>query len=513
MARGQGGLKWWLLVLLVAAAPDSARCDSVRTPVDAVRAALADGQSLPPARQPYARYLSAHFAPEAERADYARATSFLINSLSRERAIAPVAVVAEGGLLRVLLDDYGIDPKAWDKLAATGSGPQATQTPEPYFQTRLVQIVDQYEDQERVKRVPIRDNYGRTYWREQKTTERVRVGSSKNFVLAAAPWLHAEGIAALQTLTQSQTPVVRADWWLANASIAPGYYDLLSLGARVEDFEALAFADRKLAERARSQTQGAVTFSSVALHNRALERTPTVSGYLGGYLWRSLDAAKSTDDRDFVNVLLDQRFDATEQIASLPNGLQAYFLTDGKGARLDVAVAGVAIDNETTLADKQVYTARNCMVCHARGMRAIQDEVRSLTWGQVSLLVVDRFQAKRVKDLYFTADLSQIVAHDGQLFEAALKATNGLTGAENGSLFERLLKRYLDEPVTPERLAAEAGVSVEVLLAALKQEHVPELLRVRLDHSLVGLIAGRPARRDQIERSFGQLMLLLGGGR
>jgi hypothetical protein len=202
--------------------------------------------------------------------------------------------------------------------------------------------------------------------------------------------------------------------------------------------------------------------------------------------------------------LLDQRFDATEQILSLPNGLQAYFLTDGQGQRLDVAAAGIAIDGETSLIDKQVYAGRNCITCHARGMRAIQDEVRSLTWGQVSLLVVDPVAAKRVRDLYFAADLRLIVEHDSQLFEAAVQAANGLSGADNARLFERLIRRYLDEPVTAERLAAEAGISTEQLLATLKQAK-------GIDHSLVGFLASppRPARRDQTEKSFAQLLGLL----
>lgn len=482
-----------LLVLFIG--PALGRSEPPTTPASSVRLALADARTLGP-RAVEARYLSVYHIAPGERPDYYRAISFLVLSLSRERTIIRPALVpgSEDTLIRVLLTDYAIDAKGWDRLAAEGSGPAASRQPEPYFQTKLVHLVDTYESKQVFAGY---DQYGRPQYRVQQTKN----GTKRETTLAAAPWLPAGEIAQLIAITQSQAPILRGDWFLAFASWAPAYYQLLGLGEKLADFERLAFADEVLAAKARAQVKGAVAFSSVALHNRTLNRIPTISGVLGGYFWLSKDTKASIDDRDYLNVLLDEKFDATEGICSLPNGLQAYLLTDGAGKRLDVALADIAIDGETGLADKQVYAARNCVTCHARGIRPIQDEVRALSRDQIALLVTDPTQARRVADLYFSIDLAAVVEHDNAQFAQAVRLANGLTPAANGALFERLVATYLDAPVTPERAAAEVGVSVEEFRARLSRA-------VSIDHSLTAFLSAppRPTRRDQFERAFAQLM-------
>jgi hypothetical protein len=505
-------VKWsWLILVLTGV---TLAAEPVYTPASSVVFALADARTVPASRQPYLRYLSAYQAIAAERPDYASCVSFLVNSLSRERTITRPLVVpgSDGTVIRVLLDDYQLSPAAWDKLIATGSGPLASQTPEPYFQTRIASLVETFEDREvpKTRQIAYRDAYGRPGYREERYTalERVKTGTKPTIALATAPWVPTNEMAALVALTQSQTPIVRADWLITFASWAPGYYSLLGLGSSTKDFERLVFADEKLAAKARAQVKGAVTFSGVALHNRTLNRIPTVSGVLGGYYWESHDANKSIDGADFINVLLDEKFDATEIIASLPNGLQAYFLADGQWKRLDVAAAEIAQDHETLLQDHQVWAARNCITCHARGIRPIQDEVRGLSRDKIALLVADPKQARRIADLYFSADLTQVVKHDQALFVAAVRAANGLSPEANGALFERIVQGYLDAPLNAQKIAAEAGVTEEQLLAVLRNA-------AGVDHVLTGLMQSppRPVRRDHFERAFGQLQVLLGGKR
>jgi hypothetical protein len=468
----------------------------IYTPYDGVRFALADAVRLSSDRQLYARYLWVGHLPKAERKRWLATIAFDLNSLSNNKVLILPAFVegSDDTVIRFFLDDYGIDAFAYGRLVARGSGP--VPAPEPYFRTQFVLLIDHEDYQEY--------DYGTQRWlwkrREIQPYQIKKSGSP--------PWITApdngKAITSLIAVTQSQYPIIRADWFNANAMIAPAYYDLLGLGDRAEDFERLVLADEKKARKARVDLKGVVVFSGVALHNRTLTRIPTIATALGGYYWETHDTLKSIDDRDYVNVLLDEKFDATEVIATLRNGLQAYDLTDGSGKRLDVANAAIAVDGETKLADKQVYSARNCITCHSAGIRPFEDEVRALSRTEIALLVSDKRQARRVSDLYFSLDFGPVVAFDQSIYAASVKACTGLSAAENASQFERFTIGYIDQPVTPEMAAAEAGVAPNVLIGKLQRAG-------NIDHTLAGFLRKpvRPARRDQFEKSFGQMMEVL----
>lgn len=482
---------------------------TIWTPYDSVRFAWSDADTVAKQsaqRASYRRYLSLYHLPPSQRAGYAKACSFLLNSLSREKAITVPGFVpdSEQTVIAFQLDDYQIDPEIWDKLAAKGSGPADSAQPDPYFQARFVKVEEEYEW------YGTPDGYGGYRDKYKKYTGK----KIQHVELGPAPWLLFDGGVAwkgLTAATKTDHPILRADWFLAMASWAPLYYDFLGLGKTSKDFEALVFADEELARKAHAQVKGVVTFSPVALHNRTLTRTPTLGRAVGGYYWESHDTNKSIADRDYINVLLDEKFDATEVIATLRNGLQAYFLTDANGNRLDVAVAGIAQDHETGLQDHQVFSGRNCMTCHAKGIRPIDDEVRALAdmRKQLTLLVADgdehqRQRARRIQDLYFTDDLDEAVKLDQAFFEAAIQKATGTSGAVNGAFFARAIIGYLDQPVTPELMAAETGVPLAQLDDILKRA-------IGIDHTLVGAIPRppRPARRDQWEQSFAQIQDLI----
>jgi hypothetical protein len=513
-----------LATMAVATLGIAAEPDASSTPFGSVLAAYNDVQHLPMGKT--IRYLSIYNLPLADRPKMAETVSFVLNSLSKEKIISRPVLLPGGFVLRVDLSLYGIDPQAWDRLAANGSGPVDSQFPDPYFHALLVTekiVEDGFNETEEIKKVP----FGYTdkitgkevivEYREQKIKVRKpKFKTVRKKTFASAPWLALDGGKAISKLVvwcETESPILRADWFITYATWAGtnvegkavGYYDLLGLGKRIEDFEALAYADSKLAAKARSQTKGAMIFSGVSLHNRGLEREPTFSKSIGGYKWRSLDVLKSTDDKDYVNNLLDQRFDATEDIASLANGLQVYFLTDGKGNRLDFANPNVAIDGETPLRDKLIYSARNCMTCHSAGMRVFEDEVRSLARDKVALLAASgskeaKENARRVLDLYFADDLSSIVKHDQAVFALAVQAANGLAPEVNGKQFETFIKTYLDAPLNLETIAAEIGIGPDMLQRVLQNSK-------GLSHVPVGLTQNpiRPCRRDQFENSFSEI--------
>jgi hypothetical protein len=538
-----------LLTVWGAAAPQAPpakeAAEIIWTPYDSVRLALADAlavAAVDPNKAYDARYISLYNVSPARRLDYWRIISFLLNSLSQEKLITRPAIIpgTDNTVIRFFLGDYRIKSAAFDRLVANGSGPEAQAFPEPYFHATAIKVVDEYveelideyKDQEYGHWEYARGNYGRGVGRQWVTTEtrrektgkqvpsgkKIKTGKKSNTkIQVTAPWLATpDGGAAIDNLvavTQTQNPIVRGDWFLAYASWATtiknqavGYYDLLGLGNTLADIEKQFFASEKDAARARSNLQGNVVFSSVALHNRALVRLPSIATPLGGYFWFSHDTAKSIDDRDYCNVLLNQKFDATEDIFSLFNGLQGYAVTNGVGARLDLAVAGIAIDSETPLADRQVYSARNCISCHSRGMRPIQDEVRHLARKDIGLLVADPDQAAQIFDLYFSVDLDPILKHDMATYEVAVRQTNDLSPLANGKQFEKFIWTYLDQPLDAKAIAREAGVIEAVLMAKLSRA-------LNVDHTLTGLLQTppRPVRRDQFEVVFAELQMILAG--
>lgn len=507
-----------ITVAVAAQEPPPARVDvEVQySPYDAVRFALADATAIAatdPAKVKTARYLSLHNFTRAERLNLWRALSFLLNSLSREKLITRPAILGDGVVVRFFLNDYRIDRKQYDRLVERGSGPVDRQFPEPYFSANAVKVtdelIDEYKDVKYGQWNYYTGKYENVHTRREKTGKKVPSGKQrKETVRSITRDLKAAdggaAIRALIDLTHTDNPIIRADWFLAFASWAPAYYDLLGLENTIPKIQAQFGLDVKLIEKLRSDLKDTQLFSGVALNNRTLNRYPLATIPIGGYFWQTHDALKSVGDRDYLANLVNEKFDATEDIWTLFNGLQGYALGDGKGTRLDVAVAGVAPDRETALHDKQISPGRSCIACHARGLRPIEAEVRQLSRGQIGALVTDQKIAERVFDLYFSYDLDPIIKHDQAVFEAAVRQTNDLAPLDNGRLFERIIARYLDAPLTAREIAAEAGVSEPVLLAKLGRA-------INVPGQLTGLlqVPPRPLRRDQFEEHYGTLQEIL----
>lgn len=467
-----GSFVFLLLTVLSLAQPPGA--EKLYAPGHAIAFAEADALTVPASRQKYCRYLSLHNFPANERVGIARVLNFLLNSFSTNRSMTPAQFVqgCENTLLRFFTDDYEMNPINLDRLAINGSGPEKARVPEPYFSSLAA------------------------------TTEK---GEIK---LKAIP---TEATARLRKLCHTDYPIFRADWFAYFASLAPSYYELTLGVANTEaEFDKIIYADEKTAERARVQTKGVVKFSTVAQKNRTLTRTPTINGTFGGYKWKSHDTLTSVNDRDYMNVLLDEKFDAQEIIANLSNGLQCYFLTDGKGKRLDVAAIDIAADKESRYRDPQVWAARNCIVCHAQGLRDINDRVRGLSQNQISLQVVDPKQARRIADLYFSAGMQEVLEHDRRIYKAAVaNATQWpglapMTPETVAAAFESLTWDYYDRPLSLPIIAREMGWSTNELEAVLRAAK-------GIDHTLTGLLSNPPdpVRRDQFEISYGQLSRIL----
>src|SRR5262245_7643180 len=166
---------------------------------------------------------------------------------------------------------------------------------------------------------------------------------------------------------------VRGDWFVAAASTPPLYHELLRLPHSIAELErrlgldtARQFAEEKYVIRA------GVRSSGVSQNNRALERH--VSPF--GAYWRSYDFRSNLGDQNIFANPLRMNAAGGEIIFNLPNGLQAYFLADAQGRRIDAAPLEIVSDRNQP-DDPLIRNGRSCISCHFAGMKSFRDDVRT----------------------------------------------------------------------------------------------------------------------------------------
>lgn len=477
--------------------------DRFFTPASAVAPALADCLAQPEHVRGHLRYVSGYHLRDEDLPKADQTLRFVVNSLSRSPIMTPPAPLAGGRLWRVNLLDYRIDPQAWDDLIRLGSGRQLT--PEPYF----------YLHAKTTKKKWV--SSGQSYWPggykggtyyAPGNYDQGEWQTVTHTALKLAPWLPTAESDALAELSETRYPLVRFDWFVYFSLLEPRYHELIGLPTNdLAGFRKLAVADERLADREGVQVRGAVLFSEVAEHNRALERTPTILRHGRGYFWESLDFEQSVDRDDVLADLLNDRPDARELIFSLRNGLQGYGVVDAAGKRLDRAAVNVARDKRTPLQSVEVEV-RNCIICHARGMIELEDEVRHTARDGVALALrdlekTDRRKARRIVDRYFAADIAELISQDQLNYEAAVRSCNGLAAAANALQLQAWMVEY-ERPLVLDDFSLETGYPPDVVKGVIERG-------TALDHTLVRAAKkkGRKARRDQFEAAHGQLMQLL----
>jgi serine/threonine-protein kinase len=214
-------------------------------------------------------------------------------------------------------------------------------------------------------------------------------------------------------------PYVRADWFVSIATQPPLYNDFLLLPRTVEKLEEdLGVNAAHNIEKFKAR-RGAVVKSGVSRNNRVVERHPISRDR---YYWKSYDFRTSKGPENIFRDPIDLKQAGGEMIFSLPNGLQGYFVTDGRGNRQDSAPTEVVVDKFAT--DKVVHNGLSCMRCHERGMIKFQDVMRPA----LKNLVDDAplFDKDNAKELYADAkEMGQLLQDDEVLFTRAMEALLG----------------------------------------------------------------------------------------
>lgn len=472
-----------LFILLSLAQIDDPK---VYTPNDCVLFALHDLQSLDASLHPHCRYLTLQHIDSRQRARFIQSLDFVLNSLSRRQSMVYCTPVAGSNhsVVRIMLNEYRQTSEGWETLATRGSGPLRVATrsdnPEPYFSINLGEITQQ---------VHRKDSKGTLlYW----DGDRSRPVLDEVKGLSAGTWFDINAYRTVQAATKSNHPIMRADWFIANASLNPAYSEMLGIKT-LADFQKLV---RYRTEDDDLSGRAVVADSQlVSLHQRGIEFTPKV---MGTY-WQTYDYFKSTGISNLLKNPLNKKRDAGEVFAELPNGLQAFALLDGNDKIIDVADGNLVADQITPWKNKLVWNGLySCTTCHRNGAQDIADEVRPLTMPPRALVSKNQKDFLEFVDKY-SKDINSELQNTRLRYAAAVaSATRGLKPEENTEAYGKIFIDYQQKPLTLVDAAKEVGCTPPQLRETLERILQP-------DPAVATLLANRPLRRDLWEAAFSQI--------
>ena len=264
----------------------------------------------------------------------------------------------------------------------------------------------------------------------------------------------------LQGEMKSNIPSVHLDWFVATASTPPLYHELLSLPLTDSELETRLGID---VERNLRDAPGIDVWragfnnSGVSNNNRMVERHASQHGAY----WKSYDFAGSVGTQNIFTHPLDFTHDGGEVIFNLPNGLQAYYLANAVGSRLDAAP--IAIVSNPAASDPTVRNGISCFGCHTEGMKTFEDQVRSVIEND-SNPTYDKAHALR---LYVEqSEMDALVQADANRYQAALSTTGGAPDdIEPISRFHEAFQGDVDAAYA----AAVVGLETEVFLEQIRE--------------------------------------------
>ncbi len=294
-------------------------------------------------------------------------------------------------------------------------------------------------------------------------------------------------LASLRQEMACEVPYVYTDWFLATASLPPLYHDILDLPETEQalERELRIDVDRNIQSAPGVRVWRAGTNDSgVSNHNRVVERH--TSPY--GAYWKSHDFAGSAGPQNIFTHPLSFQRDGGEVIFNLPNGLQAYYIADGFGNRIDVAPTEIV--SNPAASDPAVRNGLSCIGCHTEGMKDFEDGVRSVI-DQTANPSYDKDHALR---LYVSNDvMGVLVEQDTARYKAALEATGGVFGGIEP------VHRFYEEfhgPIEASYAAAAVGWETEAFLAEIDEKSSLQRL------GLTGLLSGGNVKRDAWTAQF-----------
>lgn len=377
---------------------------------------------------------------------YRSALAFLTNSLSRGRqAIPPVAVDDAELIYRIDVRDYEWDAATWSQLEAVY----------PY--------------------AVIYDQDSRLFPFDEATAEQIREE------------------------TGTQIPIIQADWFLSHASRPPLYHTLLDLPETLAQLEQQLGVDIQRDIDTEQVLRAGFADAVPSQNNRVIERHEL--GGNRGALWVSYDFATGVGEQNIFANPLDFEADSHAVIFNLDNGLQAYFLADAAGRRLDKAPNVVLQDQASR--DGAVENGLSCMGCHLKdGALPKYDEIRDFQLQAGA----DAREIEAVIALYVSREELRAAFDDDQNRYRTARTDLGGANLANATL------RALDDQhlgiLNIEDVASVVGITKNQLQRAIDaspQAFPPEIVTLRT--------SGGGIQRDSFDTVVGDLIEALGLGR
>ena len=269
-----------------------------------------------------------------------------------------------------------------------------------------------------------------------------------------------EKLMRLREAMGCEVPFVDVDWFVATASLPPLYHDILGLPETDRELETRL--EVNVVENIRNAAgrrvwRAGFNDSGVSNNNRVVERH--TSRY--GAYWKSYDFAGSIGTQNIFTYPLSFEHDGGEIVFNLPNGLQAYYLADAGGNRLDAAP--ISIVSNPAASDPTVRNGLSCIGCHTEGMKDFEDQVRSVIQQNPN----PPFNKDRALQLYTEkAAMDGFIAEDTQRYRQALEAAGGIFGG-----IEPIQRFYeaFQGPVDAAHAAAAVGLQTAVFLKRIQQ--------------------------------------------
>ena len=340
--------------------------------------------------------------------------------------------------------------------------------------------------------------------------------------------------------TNCQLPFIRADWFIATASLPPLYHDILDLPKTDRELETQL--EVNVAENLKNAPgvrvwRAGFNESGVSVNNRIVERHK--SRY--GAYWKSYDFAGNVGTQNIFTHPLDFTHDGGEIIFNLPNGLQGYYLSTanirhqvekgeslyeiskeygvslksivqvnnirptvrlkvgesllipGIGGRLDAAPINIVSNTGTR--DPVVRNGLSCMGCHTEGMKTFEDQVRPVI-AQNRNPSYDKAQASR---LYVEKSrMDSLVREDIARYRRAIEAAGGVFGGSEP--IQQLVKQF-EGPLDAAHAAAEVGLKTDDFLKEIRKNSTLQnagLLVLDVEKGTV--------KRDAWESQFGRIV-------
>jgi serine/threonine-protein kinase len=242
------------------------------------------------------------------------------------------------------------------------------------------------------------------------------------------------------------------------------YYALIGARFNLFEFEEEVLLIDTVAEIADNNLlRAGFSNSGVSKQERVLNRFD--QGTAGGYAyWISFDfdngtAIDSNGNESIYQDPLGFGFAGGEAIFNLPNGLQAYYVADAAGDRLNAAPVGVVIDPAQN--NGEVTNGASCHSCHNLGMITFTDTVRQFVVENKFLFDNDTYED--VLEQYpEPAEFQRVMDRDSELHVAAVEEAG--VPRKTPDPVSRVFLDFQLGNVTAEIAAGELQVTKEELL-------------------------------------------------